>query len=135
MIRSCLTPSASPNNTVRQKMKIPKLGLELDVFGDTDPKKMPAHLWSGLRTMDYSSAVRADTTKQDFTVCPRHWYIDAVFQCVDCGKEFLFSAKEQRFWYEERGFYVDSLPKRCAECRKKERTRKSEAQLPKTKRK
>ena len=112
-------------------MKIPKLGVEVDLFGDTDPKKMPSHLWGDLRSMDYSTAVKADTTKQNFTVCPRHWFIDAVYRCADCATDFLFSAKEQKFWYEDRHFYVDSLPVRCPECRKKERARKRQAQLPK----
>ena len=114
-------------------MKIEKLSVELDVFGDTDPKKMPAHLFGDVRTMNYASAVRADVTKQDFTVCPRHWYVDAVFRCIDCGSDFLFSATEQRFWYEDRRFYVDSRPTRCVACRKKERARKRETQLSKKK--
>ena len=105
----------------------------IDHFGDTDPKKMPSHLFFGAVNIDYDTAVRADITKQDFSVCPRHWYVDATFKCKDCGSEFLFSAKEQIFWYETRRFYVDSQPKRCAACRKKERARKLEAQKPKMK--
>src|SRR5689334_8335773 len=114
-------------------MKIEKQSFELDVFGSSDSKKMPAHLFGGVRTMNYASAVRADVTKQDYTVCPRHWYVDAVFRCIDCGNDFLFSATDQRFWYEERRFYVDSRPNRCVACRKKERNRKREARLPKKK--
>ena len=105
----------------------------MDHFGDTDPKMMPSYLFFGALNIDYDTAVRADITKQDFSVCPRHWYVDATFKCEDCGSEFLFSAKEQEFWYETRRFYVDSQPKRCAACRKKERARKLEAQKPKTK--
>ena len=33
--------------------------------------------------------------------------------CADCGREFSFSAEEQRF-FRERGF---DPPKRCKECR------------------
>jgi hypothetical protein len=105
--------------------------IEVSNFGEHDPKKMPAHLFHAAVQVDYASAVRADITKQDFTVCPRHWYIDATFKCVDCGSEFPFSAKEQFFWYEERRFFVDSLPKRCALCRKKERARKLASHTPK----
>lgn len=101
----------------------------MDGFGDTDPRKMPFHLFHGAVSMDYPTAVRADFTKQDYSVCPRHWYIDATFRCQDCGKDFLFSAEEQRFWYGERKFYVDSRPVRCPECRKKERTRRAAAQM------
>ena len=106
-------------------MKITSLGIEFDLFGDTDPKKMPAHLWGHVRTMDYSTAVRADTAKQNYTVCPRNWYIDAVYRCRDCGEDFVFSVTEQRYWYEQRRFFIESRPVRCVKCRKKE------AQLPK----
>ena len=34
--------------------------------------------------------------------------------CADCGREFAFSAEEQRF-FREKGF--TNPPKRCKECR------------------
>ncbi len=112
-------------------MSTSELDLAGSNFGEADAKKMPAHLFHGALSIDYDSAVRADISKQDYTVCPRHWYVDATFKCADCGSEFVFSAQEQRFWYEDRRFYVDSQPKRCAACRKKERQRKLDAQKPK----
>jgi hypothetical protein len=93
------------------------------VFGDDDPERMPEHFFFGARRLSYETAERADVSKQHYTMCPRHWYVDATFICGDCDREFVFTAKEQRFWYEERGFFVDSLPKRCARCRKAQRTR------------
>ena len=84
-----------------------------EVFGGKDPKKMPAHLFFEARSLDYKNAQRADISKQHYTVCPRHWYVDATFACRDCGEEFVFSADEQRFWYEDRKFFIDSLPKHC----------------------
>jgi len=98
-------------------------GVEFDSFGDTDPKKMPLHLFFGARNIAYATAQRADISQQNYSVCPRHWYIDATIRCCDCLQDFAFSASEQRFWYEDRKFYVDSFPKRCAACRRKERTR------------
>ncbi len=35
--------------------------------------------------------------------------------CKDCGKEFIFTVGEQKF-YAEKGFTSD--PVRCADCRK-----------------
>src|SRR5687768_11492239 len=98
-------------------------------FGADDPRKMPTHFFGcfgrgGVR-LDYDTAVRADITKQNFTVAPRHWYIDVVVRCADCEQTFVFSAAEQRAWYEEYGFYVDSFPRRCPECRSKMRRLKS----------
>jgi len=94
-----------------------------EIFGGKDPKKMPAHLFHEVRGMDYATAQKADVSKQHYTVCPRQWYVDAVFVCRDCGKEFVFSANEQRFWYEDRQFFIESLPKQCIDCRKAERNR------------
>ncbi len=122
---------------VGRKMKtwVDRLARVADQFGKSNPRKMPAHLFHDALKLNYDSAQRADTSKQAFTVCPRHWYIDATFRCVDCGCEFVFSREEQKFWYEERKFYVDSQPNRCAACRKKGRVRKRNAQPPKAKRK
>lgn len=41
-------------------------------------------------------------------------YTDETIICKDCGKEFVFTAGEQRF-YEEKGF--TNKPVRCKECR------------------
>lgn len=38
---------------------------------------------------------------------------DRFIVCCDCGKEFLFSAGEQKFYYH-RGLLI---PKRCSQCR------------------
>jgi hypothetical protein len=93
-----------------------------NLFGESNPKRMPKHLFFGAESLDYKTAQRADISKQHYTVCPRHWYVDAAFICSDCGREFVFTAGEQRFWYEDRRFWIDSLPKRCAACRKAGRT-------------
>lgn len=39
---------------------------------------------------------------------------DSKITCINCGKEFIFSARDQHF-YEEMGFR--NAPKRCRECR------------------
>jgi len=39
---------------------------------------------------------------------------DRKITCLNCGKEFIFSARDQRY-YKERGF--KNAPKRCRECR------------------
>ena len=105
--------------------------VSMDSFGSGDPARMPRHLFRDAVSVIFESAERADITRQNYTVCPRHWYVDAIFRCADCGTEFHFPASEQQFWYEELKFYVDSLPRRCPGCRKKERARKLEAKRPK----
>lgn len=96
-----------------------------DSFGDSDPRKMPSHLFWGTRYLDYATAVRADIKQQNFSMCPRHWYIDAAFKCSRCGESFVFTADEQKFWYEELKFWIDSLPRECAQCRKELRALKA----------
>ncbi len=41
-------------------------------------------------------------------------YVDETLTCVDCGREFIFSSGEQRF-YEQKGF--QNKPNRCPDCR------------------
>jgi hypothetical protein len=82
---------------------------------------MPVHFFYGAIHIDYRSAVRANTAKQNCSICPRYWYVDASFSCARCDREFRFTAREQRTWYEEYGFWVDSRPKHCLPCRQDRR--------------
>ena len=96
-----------------------------DGFGERDARKMPRHLFSGALRLDYGTATRADISKQNFSVCPRYWYVDATFLCPRCGENFIFTRDEQRLWYEELGFWIDSCAKHCAACRGELRKLKS----------
>jgi len=87
-------------------------------FGRNDPREMPSHFFYRSLRVDYGSAVPADTERQNCSICPRHWYVDTIFPCDRCGSEFAFTAAEQRVWYEEYGFWIDSLPKHCLGCRR-----------------
>lgn len=49
---------------------------------------------------------------------PKVRYENRSLYCRDCGKEFLFTACEQRF-YENKGFHQ---PKRCKVCREKKQS-------------
>jgi hypothetical protein len=56
--------------------------------------------------------------------------VDEQIKCADCGKEFLFSTKDQEF-YERQGF--TDKPKRCKTCRdlrKQKKGEQSQAQQP-----
>jgi Probable zinc-ribbon domain len=87
-------------------------------FGRNNPREMPAHLFYRSLRIDYSTAVRADFERQNCSICPRYWYVDATFPCERCGAKFTFSAEEQRVWYEDYGFWIDSLPTHCLDCRR-----------------
>ena len=93
----------------------------MDIFGNTNPQKMPLHFFQGAHEIDYASAIRADTGAQDYSVCPRHWSIDARFRCAECSADFLWSAREQQAWFETYRFWVDSHPRLCRACYAKRR--------------
>ena len=65
--------------------------------------------------------------------CPdfvqRGYYLDRVFRCRDCGKEGVWSAERQRWWYEVAGGSQYSTAVRCAACREQERQRQQAARL------
>ncbi len=70
------------------------------------------------------SAIAADISRQDYCAFPRGYYVDLLKTCRDCERPFLFFAQEQRYWYEELGFYIDADCVRCVECRQAEHRRK-----------
>lgn len=49
-------------------------------------------------------------------------YQDKELSCVDCGKPFTFTAKEQDF-FAKKGF---TNPKRCPECRRLKKMQRSQ---------
>ena len=98
---------------------------DFDLVGENDPRQMPSEFFGRHVRLDYSSAIRADTSKQDFSVLPRCWDIDATVICNRCGEQFCFTATEQKAWYEDYAFYVWSSPKECRACRRELRRLKS----------
>ena len=68
------------------------------------------------------TAILGDSSKQNYSVSPRKYYVDTKKTCRDCGRYFIFFAEEQRHWYEDLSFFVDADCVRCPECRKAERT-------------
>lgn len=70
-------------------------------------------------------ALPAKPWLQTFGLGPAHYaYWDRPGICQDCGEAFIFSASEQRYWYEIRKFIIDSHPKQCPRCRRRRRVRK-----------
>jgi|SRR5579862_7153654 len=68
-----------------------------------------------------NTAVKADLSRQTpATVSVTH-YFDEPRVCRGCGRPFIFFAEEQKHWYEEIGFGLDSDCVRCFECRRKAR--------------
>ncbi|MBT9528001.1 MAG: zinc-ribbon domain-containing protein [Rhizobacter sp.] len=55
------------------------------------------------------------------------FYVDAAFTCRDCGSQEVWTAKQQKWWYEEAQGPIDSRAVRCRPCRLTERARVTEA--------
>ncbi len=65
-----------------------------------------------------NTAIPADLTRQTPATIPVTHYFDVKRQCCDCGRQFIFFAEEQKYWYEELAFGLDSDCIRCVFCRK-----------------
>lgn len=57
----------------------------------------------------------------------RGFYEDVPFRCVDCGKAEVWTAAQQKWWYEVAKGNVESRATRCRPCRRRERARRDEA--------
>lgn len=73
-------------------------------------------------------AVPADAACQKFCCCPpRLAYFDRGLRCSVCGKDFVFSATDQKAWYEKYGIWTFVEPRNCLPCRRRVRARKRAA--------
>ncbi len=55
------------------------------------------------------------------------YYIDKPFICKDCGAQQVWTALQQKWWYEVAKGHIDSTAVRCRPCRKREQARKAQA--------
>lgn len=75
-------------------------------------------------------AVLADQTMLPYTgsYSPMPlYYVDKPFVCKDCGVEQVWTAAQQKWWYEVARGNINSTAVRCRDCRRQERQRKAEA--------
>jgi hypothetical protein len=57
----------------------------------------------------------------------RGYYVDLPFRCKACGKEEVWTATRQKWWYEVAKGFVYSTATLCRACRRKEQARRAEA--------
>lgn len=66
-------------------------------------------------------AVAADQSKQvpnnSYSPSPL-WYVDLPFKCVDCGSDEIWTAEQQKWYYEEAKGSLYATAIRCRECRR-----------------
>jgi hypothetical protein len=57
----------------------------------------------------------------------RGYYLDLPFTCHGCGKEEVWSATQQKWWYEVAKGFAYSTAKLCRTCRREVRARSQES--------
>jgi hypothetical protein len=57
------------------------------------------------------------------------FYVDRLFSCRDCGIEEVWTAKQQKWWYEDAHGSIYSAAVRCRACRRVEQARVAQARL------
>lgn len=55
------------------------------------------------------------------------FYLDRPFRCRDCAAEQVWTAKQQKWWYEAIGARLESQATRCLPCRRAHRARREKA--------
>jgi hypothetical protein len=57
----------------------------------------------------------------------RGFYVDTPFECVDCGKAEVWTATQQKWWFEVAKGDMWTTARRCRPCRRRERERREAA--------
>jgi hypothetical protein len=69
------------------------------------------------------SAVPAEMSNIPRWIVPFAFYFDLLKRCIDCGRDFVFFAKEQRYWFETLKIPLEADAIRCVSCRRTARSR------------
>ena len=68
----------------------------------------------------HPSVVPADPSRLDhintYGALPEY-YVDRPFTCRECGKEEIWRARDQKWYYEEAKGHIDATAVRCHACR------------------
>jgi putative zinc ribbon protein len=59
----------------------------------------------------------------------REFYVDLPFECRDCGIAQVWTATQQKWWYESAKGDVWTVATRCRHCRRRDRERRGVARL------
>ncbi|MFN3192838.1 MAG: zinc-ribbon domain-containing protein [Aureliella sp.] len=57
---------------------------------------------------------------------PPNWYVDKPFVCVDCGSEEIWTAQQQKWYYETAKGSLYATATRCRQCRSHQRDTRDE---------
>ncbi|REK12234.1 MAG: hypothetical protein DWQ37_12625 [Planctomycetota bacterium] len=73
-------------------------------------------------------AIPADLSQQapNNSYSPPLFYVDQPFTCVDCGSDEVWTAEQQKWYYEVAKGPIQAMAIRCRDCRRKHRERVEE---------
>jgi hypothetical protein len=95
-----------------------------------DPKRRPAggSKRGVIHKVRPGFRIKADLSKQapNNSYSPPLFYEDVRFTCRDCGAEGVWTAEQQRLWYEQWAGPIQSTAIRCRACRQRVRREKVE---------
>ncbi len=74
--------------------------------------------WHGDESRIPNTAIRANLKKQVRATVQWTHYFDEARTCRECGKPFIFFAKEQAYWHETLQITLDADCVRCVACRR-----------------
>jgi len=100
----------------------PRYGNKPIVSGTSYSREQIEASYWGYKDKNYfpETAIKADINKQNYVSSPRVLYVDIMKVCNQCKRPFIFFAQEQKYWYENLRFYIDTDCVKCVICRKKE---------------
>ena len=90
-----------------------------------DPRRMTA---AALRAQGAEPADTERLARLNTTYFLPTFYVDRPFRCRDCGAEEVWTAKQQKWWYEGVGARLESQATRCLPCRRARRAELAKAQ-------
>lgn len=76
--------------------------------------------------------VLADHAELSHNLAPSllpNFYMDMPYRCRDCDKDEIWTAKQQKWWYEIAKGRLEATAVRCSACRKIRRDEKSKQKL------
>lgn len=62
-----------------------------------------------------------ESSRSDFLWHQITEYYGVQLKCISCNAIFVFTALEQKTWYEKWGFSIHAYPVRCPNCRRNQR--------------
>ncbi|HIQ15089.1 MAG TPA: hypothetical protein EYH38_05895 [Leucothrix sp.] len=89
-----------------------------------EKRRKKAKIYAEIDTTDISNmpsgAIKSNYNNLDhnniYDLLPK-FYVDKSYSCKDCGSNEIWTAKQQRWWYETAKGHINSTAVRCRRCR------------------